>query len=454
MNYKPHNYQNHGFRHVVKHEFSGLFLEMGLGKTVITLTAVNRFMYEDLSITKTLVIAPKRVAESVWSDEVAKWEHLDHLKLSIVLGTAAQRIKALQQPADIYVINRENVVWLVNYYQSRWTFDMLVIDELSSFKSPRAMRFKALRMVRPKVSRVIALTGTPAPNGLIDLWSQMYLIDQGERLGKSVVNYKQQYFFAERAAGHIVYKYGLRVGAQEEIHNRVKDICISMKSKDYLELPDVVESVIPIRLTKEVQARYEAFEESQVIKFADESEISAINAAALTNKLLQFANGAVYFDDGTYHVVHDEKIEALKEIIESSQGNTVLVAYSYRHDLDRILKAIPQARKLEKKSDVADWNEGKIPVLVAHPASAGHGLNLQDGGHIIVWFGPTWSLELYQQFNARLGRQGQKFKTFIYRIIVKKTMDEDTVIAIDRKATGQNDLMEAIKARIRKYKKT
>lgn len=454
MNYNPYNYQKFSLEHVLKHPFSGLFLDMGLGKTIITLTAIEQLMYQDLSIKKVLVIAPKRVAETVWTDEISAWDHVNHIVSSVVLGSQESRIKALKKNADVYIINRENVVWLVNYYQGKWPFDMIVIDELSSFKSSKSARFRALRTVRPKAKRVIGLTGTPAPNGLIDLWPQLYLLDQGERLGKTITGYREKYFFIEKANQNVVYKYGLRSGCDRQIYNLINDICISMKSEDYLELPDIKENIITITLSHDIKQKYDDFEETEIMTLLDSGvQVTTVNAAALTNKLLQFANGAVYDDSMNYHIVHDEKLNALEEIIEEAQGKSVLVAYSYQHDLHRILTRFKNAVQLKKKQQVDDWNKGKIEILVMHPASGGHGLNLQFGGNIIVWFGQTWSSELHDQLNKRLHRPGQREKVIIHKLICKGTMDEDVVRSVTKKITGQNALMEAIKARISKYKK-
>lgn len=453
MKYVPYNYQKFSFDHVIEHPFCGLFLEMGLGKTVITLTAIDWLMNCDLEVSKVLVIAPKRVAESVWTDEIANWDHTRHLRPSVVLGTEAERIKALNASADIYIINRENVVWLVNFYGAKWPFDMIVIDELSSFKSNKAARFRALKTVRPRVKRVVGLTGTPAPNSLIDLWPQLYLLDQGKRLSKFITDFRDRFFTRVSMNGHVAYKYGLRQGADRQIHDLIGDICISMKKKDYLELPDIIENKVMIKLSDKVKAAYDDFEETQVMQFLESEQIIAINGAALTNKLLQFANGAVYGEDNKYFEVHDEKLKALEEIIEESQGKPVLVAYSYKHDLERILKRFPQAIQLKKKKQVEDWNNKKIEMLVLHPASGGHGLNMQFGGNVIVWFGNNWSLELSDQLNARLHRPGQTEKVIINRLVCKGTMDEDVVKALSKKLDGQNALMEAIKARISKYVK-
>lgn len=455
MKYNPWPYQEFSTNHILQNLYSGLFLDMGLGKTISTLTAINQLMYEELEVNKVLVIAPKRVAENTWTAEKEKWDHVKHLKISTVLGSERQRKEALKMKADIYVINRENVAWLVGLYQSAFPFDMVVIDELSSFKSPKAIRFKTLRMVRPLVKRVVGLTGTPAPNGLIDLWPQMYLLDQGERLGKSITKFREIYFTPGRRNGHVVFDYRLNQGSEQAIYDKIGDICISMKSEDYLELPERINRTVEIHLSPATHVKYEEFEREQVLALEDLDEISAVNAAALTNKLLQFSNGAIYDADKNWHEVHQEKLNALEEIVEAANGQPVLIFYSYKHDLERIVKKLKlyKPRKLEGKQDIEDWNGKKIQVLLAHPASAGHGLNLQAGGNIIVWFGLTWSLELYQQANARLDRQGQDKPVIVHHLVVKDTMDEDVIIAIERKRSGQDALLSAVKARISKYRK-
>jgi SNF2 family DNA or RNA helicase len=453
MIYLPHAYQDHTTEHIISNDASGIFLEMGLGKTVSTLTAIDRLIFDNLEVSKVLVIAPKRVAEDTWITEKDKWDHLKHLRLSIVLGTEKQRKEALRAKADIYVINRENVVWLVSFYGGSFPFDMVVIDELSSFKSPKAARFKALRMVRPKVKRVVGLTGTPAPNGLIDLWSQVYLLDEGKRLGKSVTNYREHYFTPGKRNGHIVYEYKVREDSHSEIYSKIGDICISMKAEDYLQLPKRIDNTIEVRLSAKAMQRYEKFERDQILAMENVEDISAVNAAALTNKLLQFANGAVYDSERNWYEVHTAKLEALEETIEAANGHPVLVGYSYKHDLARIMKHLKGYKPvvIEGSKTIADWNAGKIPVLCGHPASMGHGLNMQQGGHILTWFGLPWSLELYQQMCARVDRQGQKYHVLNNRLITKGTMDEDVLASLDNKAGGQEALMQAVKARVEKY---
>jgi len=456
MIYNPHPYQDFATEHIIENPEAGLLLGMGLGKTVSTLTAVDRLMNDYIEVNKVLVIAPKRVAEDTWTTESAKWDHLKHLRLSVVLGSERERKEALKAKADIYVINRENVAWLVGYYQSAFPFDMIVIDELSSFKSAKAIRFKSLRMIRPKVKRVVGLTGTPAPNGLIDLWPQMYLLDQGARLGKTISGYRERYFTPGKRNGQVVFNYNLKEESERAIYDKIGDICISMTAKDYLSLPERVNHTIEVKLPKAIQDRYDEFEKQQVLSILEsDTDISAVNAAALSTKLRQFANGAVYDAEKKYHVVHDEKLEALEEVVEAANGRSVLIFYSFKHDLERIQKRLKgyKPRVLEGKSDIADWNTGKIQVMLAHPASAGHGLNLQAGGNIVVWFGLNWSLELYQQANARLDRQGQIKPVIIYHLITVSTIDQKVFLALEGKAEGQDALLNAVKAIINKYKK-
>lgn len=452
-----HNYQRYTVDFILNHPASGCFLDMGLGKTVSTLTAINRLMYENLEINKVLVIAPKRVAEDTWTKEVEKWDHLKHLRVSRVLGSEPQRKAALRVDADIYVINRENVCWLVAQYRGSLPFDMLVIDELSSFKSPKAQRFKSLRLVRPQFSRVVGLTGTPAPNGIIDLWSQIYLLDQGERLEKTVSKYRQKYFRPGRSNGQVVFDYKILDGSDKVIYQKISDICVSMKAEDYLELPPRMDHTVEVSLAEAVKEQYTEFEKEEVLRLVDrdeESAISVANAAALSNKLLQFSNGAIYDAERNVHEIHDAKLEALEEIVEAANGEPVLVFYSFRHDISRIKRKLKacKPRELVDSKDIDDWNAGKIQVLLAHPAGAGHGLNLQKGGNVIVWYGLTWSLELYQQACARLHRQGQTKPVQIYHLLAKGTMDDDVMKAISGKADKQEALMQAVKARINKYK--
>lgn len=452
-----HEYQKAAVRHIIEHPASGLFLDMGLGKTVSTLTAIQHLRNIYLEVGKVLVVAPKRVAEDTWTTECDKWEHLRDLRVSKILGTERQRKAALKQDADIYVINRENVVWLVATLQGYWPFDMLVIDELSSFKSSKAARFRALRQVRPRISRVVGLTGTPAPNGLIDLWPQMYLLDMGQRLEKTITAYRAKYFKPGRTNGQVVFNYKLNNGSEEAIYAKIRDICISMKAEDYLTLPDFIAIRQAVHLSPAEMKRYEKFEEQQVLALQDEESgsISAINAAALSNKLLQFANGAVYDEERNVHEIHDAKLEALEEIVEASTDSPVLVFYEFQHDASRIMRSLKayKPKIIGGSEDIESWNAGKIKVLLAHPASAGHGLNLQKGGNVMVWFGLPWSLELYMQANARLHRQGQSRPVRCYRIVAQGTMDEDVEKALVSKRDKQEALMAAVKARIAKYSK-
>ncbi len=448
-----HGYQRAAVDHIIDHPFCGLFLDMGLGKTVSTLTAIKR-LYGLFEIGRVLVIAPKRVAEDTWTTECAKWEHLRGLSVSKVLGTERQRREALSVPADIYVINRENVAWLVSRLGGAWPFDMVVIDELSSFKSSKSERFRALRRVRPLMHRVVGLTGTPSPNGLIDLWPQLYLIDMGERLGRTVTGFRTRYFTPGRTNGQVVFDYRARNGSEEEIHRLIGDICISMKAEDYLSLPDLVDIPVEVSMPEDCRVRYEAFERDRVLELAkDGTDISAVNAAALTGKLLQYANGAVYDDGKDIHELHGAKLDALEEIVEQAAGEPVLVFFQFRHDAQRIIRRLKACcpKEISGSGDIAAWNAGRIKVLLAHPASAGHGLNLQHGGHIVVWFGLPWSLELYLQANARLHRQGQDKPVRMYRIMTRGTMDADVAKALEGKKAGQDALMEAVKARIKKY---
>lgn len=447
--YKPHEYQLFAGEHLFQKKAAALFLDMGLGKTVITLTVLNRLLYEEFAVKRPLVIAPLRVAQSVWTEEIAKWSHLKHLRASKILGPVSKRLEALRKPADIYIINRENLVWLITHYGAAFPFDCLVFDELSSFKDPGSKRFKAARMVIRKVKRVYGLTGTPAPNGLINLWSQLYLLDQGERLGKTITEYREKYFLPDKRSGMIIYSYKPVKTAATVIHDKIKDICISMQAKDYLKLPERINRVIKIKLSSEMQKKHDRFERYQVmaLKYA---QITAFNAAALTTKLLQFAGGAVYDSEKVYHSIHDEKLDALEELIEEAVGAPVLIFYNYVHELERIVVRFG-ATQLKTEKDIQDWNKGLIPVMIAHPASAGHGLNLQAGGNIIIWFGPTWSLELYQQANARLDRQGQLKPVIVHHLVVENTMDEDVMAVIESKGSVQDALLKGLKARIEKY---
>jgi len=449
-----HTYQLHIINHILTHPSAGIFVEMGLGKTIATLTAVSRLMYDSFEIRKVLVIAPKFVAENVWSTETDKWDHTRFLMLSLVTGTEKQRITALNAAADIYIINRENVVWLVNQYRSHFPFDMIVIDELSSFKSPKAQRFKALRHVLPHTIRIVGLTGTPAPNGLIDLWSQLYLLDQGESLGNRLTLFRDKYFTPGRRNGPIIYEYKLKPGADKEIHKAISGICISMKSSDYLELLGRIDHYIKVRLDKDTMKKYTDFEATLMLELMQGQEITAVNTAVLSGKLRQFANGAVYDENKNFITIHDAKLEALKELVEQANGNPVLIFYEFRHDLSRILETLkPWNPETINTETLKRWNNKEITILLAHPAIAGHGLNLQYGGNTVIWFGSNWSLELYQQANARLHRQGQSRPVNVYHLITENTIDEDVIKSLASKSSGQESLMMAIKARLSGYRK-
>lgn len=455
-----HNYQNAAVNHIMEKSHCALFLDMGLGKTVSTLTAINKLMFEDLDISSVLVVAPKRVAESVWGAETKKWGHLNHLKVVLIAGTAKQRREALSKKGDIYMLGRDNVSWLCGQYGgSMLPFDMLVLDESSSFKNPKSIRFKSLRGVQPSFKRVVALTGTPAPNSLMDLWPQIYLLDRGERLGKFITRFREEYFRPGKRNGAIVYKYDITDSGEQRIHDAIGDICMSMKAKDYLDLPGRIDNIINIPMPLDIAEKYKEFERDQVLQLFEgqdlEEGISAVNAAALSNKLLQFANGAVYDAEKNVHQIHDLKIDALKEIIEDANGKPILIAWTYRSDVARLKEALKKykPRELKTDQDIRDWNAGKIQVLMMHPASGGHGLNLQAGGNIITWFGQTWSLELEQQFNARLDRQGQQNVVVINKLCIEGTIDLDVIKAQERKAKGQDGLMEAVKVRIQNYLK-
>ena len=379
------------------------------------------------------------------AERLKKWEHLIGMKASLVVGTKKQREQALEEAADVYIINRENVVWLVENH--RWDFSTVVIDELSSFKSSKAQRFKALKHVRPQVSRVIGLTGTPSPNGLLDLWPQMYLLDMGQRLGRYIGGYRERFFLPDKRNREIIYSYKPKQGAEEKIYSLISDICISMKAADYLNMPERIENRVEVSMNAKEEKLYQSFERDMVLSIGEE-ELDAVNAAALSNKLLQMANGAVYGEDKKVISIHDRKLDALEDLVEAANGKPVLVAYWYKHDLMRIQKRLPEARVIDTSKDITDWNHGEIAIGLIHPASAGHGLNLQEGGCTIVWFGLTWSLELYQQMNARLWRQGQKHTVVIHHLITKGTHDEDVMKALEKKETGQSALIHAVRARI------
>lgn len=453
MDFHPHEYQKIAIQRIIDHTHYGLLLDMGLGKTVSTLIAIEQLMYDQFDIKKVLLIAPKKVAESTWAQEANKWSETSCLKIASVLGLEKDRIKALQSDSDIYVMNRENVQWLYEYYRKKtFPFDMLVIDESSSFKNPQAKRFKAMRKMRPFFKRVVILTGTPAPNTLMDVWAQMYLLDGGDRLGKTITEYRNRYFKPDKTNGHIVYSYRLIPGGDEAIFGKMQDICMSLKAKDYLTLPERIENVITVEMNPKEWELYKEMESDHVLSLVDDDDVSALNAASLAGKLLQLANGAIYTDEGETIIVHNEKVERLKELVETNEGKPMLVFYNFKHDLQVIKEAFPKAVELKTDDDVAEWNKGNIQMLLAHPASAGYGLNLQAGGNIIVWYGLTWSLEQYQQANARLHRQGQTQPVIIHHLVTKGTMDEQVMKALERKEVGQDALLEAIKYRKELYK--
>lgn len=448
-----HNYQLGGVEHIIANPFSGLFLDMGLGKTATTLTAIKRLIYEELEVDKVLVIAPKRVTENVWTDEATKWEHLRGLKLSKVTGNEKQRKAALNEKADIYLISRDNVAWLCSLYGGGMLpFDMLVIDESSSFKNHASIRFKALKKVQPSFKRVTILTGTPAPNGLIDLWPQIWLLDRGQRLGQTITFYRDN-FFRKSYNG---FSYLPQEDAESRIHNKIKDLCISMKSEDYLELPELLPVYNKIEMPPAISKQYNDFERDNVLALLEsDTEVTAMNAAALSNKLLQFAGGAVYDEDRTVHEVHNLKLEATEAFIEEANGKPVLIAYTYKHERDRLLKHLKAYKpvQMETEQHIRDWNAGKIQVMLMHPASGGHGLNLQEGNSSALWFSPNWSLELYQQFNKRLHRQGRKYPVTIGHLILVGTEDERVLDTLENKRNTQESLMQSVKAKLKKYEK-
>ena len=446
MKYKPHEYQAFATNFILEHPIAAILLDMGLGKSIITLTAIEELMHDRFEVSRVLVIAPLRVATNTWPSEIKKWDHLKDITYSVAVGTEAQRKAALAEKADIYIINRENVQWLIEKSGIPFDFDMVVIDELSSFKSNQAKRFKSLVKMRPRVKRIVGLTGTPSSNGLMDLWAEFRLLDMGERLGRYIGQYRRAYFMPDKRNGDIIYSYKPLPGAEEAIYKRIGDITISMRSKDYLKMPKCVINEVPVWMETHQSELYEQLKQEMVISLKG-SEINAANAAALSGKLLQMANGAVYDGMGEPFFIHDGKLNALEDLIEGANGKPVLIAYWYKHDLDRI-KARFGVREIKADSDITDWNAGNIPVAVIHPASAGHGLNLQAGGSTLIWFGLTWSLELYQQTNARLWRQGQTDTVVIHHIITKDTIDEDVMTSLRKKERTQSSLINAVKARL------
>ena len=446
MKFIPHDYQQYAIDFIKNNEVAAILLDMGLGKTSITLTAVNDLIFDSFEVSKVLVIAPLRVARDTWPAEIKKWDHLKHLRYSVAVGSETERLAALRKEADIYIINRENVDWLVNKSRVPFDFDMVVIDELSSFKSYQSKRFKSLLKVRPFIKRIVGLTGTPSSNGLMDLWAQFRILDMGKRLGRYITHYRSAYFLPDKRSADRIFTYKPADGAEQMIYDRISDITISMKSADYLKLPECIINEVPVFMDTKEKAIYETFKEDMVAKIKDE-EIDAANAAVLSGKLLQMANGCIYDEDKKAIKIHDRKLDALEDLIESANGKPLLVAYWFQHELARIKERFP-VREIKTSKDIEDWNKGKIPLAVIHPASAGHGLNLQTGGSTLVWFGLTWSLELYQQCNARLHRQGQTDTVVIHHIIAKGTIDEDVMAALQRKEKIQNALINAVKAKL------
>lgn len=447
MNFKPHNYQSYAIEYIKNHPVSAVLLDMGLGKTVISLTAIADLLFDSFLAHRILVIAPLRVARDTWPAELKKWSHLEHLTFAVAVGAPAERKAALMSNADITIINRENVQWLIEDSGMPFNFDTVVIDELSSFKNPQSKRFKSLLKVRPKIKRIIGLTGTPSSNGLLDLWAEFRLLDMGQRLGRFITQYRNKYFIPDKRNGQIIYSYKPLPYAEEAIYKQISDITISMKSTDYLQMPELVSSQYEVQLSEDERERYEQLKAEFVLNISNE-EITVANAASLTGKLVQLANGAIYTDSGDIMEFHDRKLDALEDLIEAANEKPVLVAYWFKHDLHRIKNRFT-VRELKSSKDIDDWNSGKIPVAIIHPASAGHGLNLQSGGSTLIWFGLTWSLELYQQTNARLYRQGQRSDTVIIQhIITKNTIDEQIIKALKKKDNTQSALINAVKAEI------
>ena len=448
MKYQPHEYQSYATRFILEHPVAAVFLQMGLGKSVITLTAIHDLIFNRFEVRRVLVIAPLRVARDTWPAEIEKWDHLKGLTYSIAVGDEHARNAALMRDAQVYIINRENVSWLVEDSALPFDYDMIVIDELSSFKSWQAKRFKSLLKVRPRVGRIVGLTGTPSSNGLMDLFAEFRVLDMGQRLGRFITRYRESFFRPDRTNGMQVYSWKPLPGAEEEIYRRIGDITISMKSVDFLKMPECLMNRVPVCMDFLEKDLYDELKQDLVIQLKD-TQIDAKNAAALSGKLCQMANGAVYAEDGSTVRIHERKLDALEDLIEAANGQPLLIAYWFKHDLQRIRERFPQARELKSSKDIADWNAGRIPVALIHPASAGHGLNLQDGGNTLVWFGLTWSLELYQQTNARLWRQGQRAGTVvIHHIVTAGTIDEQILKALEGKDRTQTALIDAVKAQL------
>lgn len=442
MKYNAHDYQKFASDFILSHQACCLMLDMGLGKTVITLTALWDLLLDQFEVGRVLIIAPKRVAATTWPQEIGKWEHLKGITYAVVMGSEKERRAALMKPALVYIINRENVAWLVE--NGYFHFDMVIVDELSSFKSYQSKRFKALRKVRGQVKRIVGLTGTPG--NLMDLWAEIGIIDKGERLGRFITRYREAFFVPDKRNQMVIFSYKPKVGAEEEIYDRISDICVSMKAKDYLQMPDLVVSDVEVKMSESERMKYEQLKSDLVLPM-DDGDIDAASAVGLSNKLLQMANGACYDENGKVRIIHDRKLDALEDLIEAANGKPVLIAYWFKHDRDRLIERFG-AEAIDKAEDIEKWNRGEIPVAIIHPASAGHGLNLQSGGNHLVWFGLTWSLELYQQCCARLYRQGQKQVVTIQHIVTKGTIDEDVLKALQKKDCTQEAIMMAVKARI------
>ena len=448
MKYVPHEYQRFATEFIVTHPTAAIFLDMGMGKSSITLTAIERLMYQEFEVRKVLIIAPLRVAKNTWPAEIQKWDHLNGLTWSVIIGTQQERMAALRREADIYLINRENTQWLIEKSGMPFDYDMVVIDELSSFKSWQSKRFRSLMKVRPFVRRIVGLTGTPSSNGLMDLWAEFRLLDMGQRLGRFITRYREAYFVPDKRSMQQIFSYKPRPGAEDEIYRKIGDITISMRATDHLKMPECIMNRVLVGMSEDEQQVYDQMKEQLIVQVKGK-EIDAVNAAALSGKLCQMANGAVYAEEKDTVQIHDRKLDALEDLIEGANGKPLLVAYWFKHDLKRIQERFPAAREIRTSKDIADWNDGRIPLAVIHPASAGHGLNLQAGGSTLVWFGLTWSLELYQQTNARLWRQGQTSSTVvIHHIMTKGTIDVQIMQALERKDKTQSALIDAVKAQL------
>lgn len=455
MKYTPHAYQAYCEKQIVDKPALALWLEMGLGKTIITLSAIQELKYNRFAVNRVLIVAPKKVAEATWQTEARKWDHTKHLRFSTIMGNVQQRIRRANALADVYVVNRDNLVWLVDYYRNAWPFDMVILDESTSFKNHQSKRWKALKSIQAHISRTVELTGTPSPQGLLDLWAQVYLLDQGERLGKSIGQFRTRYFDPDKRNATTIFTYKPRTGTEQAVKDLLSDICVSMKAEDYINLPDCIYDVVPVALDPAAEKAYRQLERDAVLQ-VDEDTINAGTAAVLANKLLQLCDGAVYDDLHKIRKIHDCKIEALQELVEGLSGEHLLLFYAFQHDRDRIVEAFSKTRMRVRvysgPEDADAWNAGQVDILLAHPASCAYGLNLQQGGHHVCWFGLNWSLELYQQANARLHRQGQDKPVFVHHLVVQDGMDQEVMAALESKAGTQEGLMQALKARIDKVK--